>query len=293
VAFIAYRINDGATERYGEPLWFAEPGNCRVSFRAFDRAGNSGDWQHCDVLAPPNNAGTLVIDEPLLNGAPRKVMSRARNGMPLVGDGLGEDQEHGAMAALPSYVLGAEYIRWDLGDAELDETASIRFRVKRNAALYLFLPRNVPAPRGWSLVEDRAGINRPYYPGGAAVYMRRYGSGSWVELPGTPAGAILPLIMAQERGGVGADILIRRESDDDGLVLEAPAQPWQYSRRLPLRRRWFVNAGDGWEALEGNRYVEKEPPADFLRFRVELYTPDGEVEYRTEKIWEKEEEEDR
>ncbi|MDR1250049.1 MAG: PQQ-binding-like beta-propeller repeat protein, partial [Treponema sp.] len=172
VAFIEYRIDDGAVERYREPLWFVEPGHYRVSFRAFDRAGNSGDWQHCDIHcdipAPPDNAGTLIIDEPLLNGVPRKVMSRARNGMFLVDDGRGEDQEHGAMAALPSYVLGAEYIRWDLGDAELDETASVRFRVKRNAVIYLFLPRNVPAPRGWSLVEDRAGINRLYYPGGAA-----------------------------------------------------------------------------------------------------------------------------
>jgi hypothetical protein len=320
VAFIEYRIDGGAVERYGEPLWFIEPGIYRVSYRAFDRAGNSGDWQHCDVPAPPDNTGTVIIDEPLLNGSPRKVMSRARNGVSLVDHGRGEAQalsggedqasssgegqalscgssrdvsrsDPGAMASLPSYVLGAEYLRWDRGDEQLDETASIRFRVKRNAALYLFLPRNVPAPRGWTLVEDRAGINARYYPGGAAVYMRRYGSGSWVELPGTPAGTVLPLIMAQERGGVGADILIRRESGGEGLVLEAPAQPWQYSRRLPLRRRWLVNAGDGWEALEGNRYVEEEPAAELLRFRVELYTPDGEVEYRTEKVWEKEEEE--
>jgi hypothetical protein len=97
--------------------------------------------------------------------------------------------------------------------------------------------------------------------------------------------------MAQEKGGVGADILIRRESGEEGLILEAPAQPWQHSRRLPLRRRWFVNAGDGWEALEGNRYVEEESAPELLRFRVELYTPDGEVEYRTEKVWEEEEEE--
>ncbi|MDR1248535.1 MAG: PQQ-binding-like beta-propeller repeat protein [Treponema sp.] len=294
-AFIEYRINSGVLERYGEPLWFAAPGHYRVSYRAFDRAGNSSGWQHCDILIPPDNTGTAIIGEPLLNGSPRKVMSRTRNGMPLVDRGVGEAQEYGtddsgAITRLPLYALGAEYLRWDLGDEQLDETASIRFQVKRNAALYLFLPRNVPAPRGWSLVEDRAGINRLYYPGGASVYMRRYGSGSWAELPGTPAGIALPLILAQERGSVGADILIRRESGGEGLILEAPAQPWQHSRRLPLRRRWFVNAGDGWEALEGNRYLEEEPSAELLRFRVELYTPDGEVEYRTEKVWEREQE---
>jgi hypothetical protein len=285
VAFIEYRINGGGAERYGEPLWFVEPGTYRVSFRAFDRAGNSGDWQHWDTVIPPDNTGTAIIGEPLLNGSPRKVMSRARNGMSLAAGG----GDSGVMDRLPLYVLGAEYLLWNPGDEDLDETALVRFQVKRNAALYLFLPRNVPAPRGWSLVEDRAGINRLRYPGGAAVYMRRYGPGSWVTIPGTPAGTALPLIMAQEKGALGADILIRRESGEEGLILEAPARPWQHSRRLPLRRRWFVNAGEGWEALEGNRYVEEEPAADFLRFRVELYTPDGEVEYRTEKVWEPEE----
>ncbi|MDR1142733.1 MAG: PQQ-binding-like beta-propeller repeat protein, partial [Spirochaetaceae bacterium] len=52
VAFIEYRINDGPAERYGEPLWFAEPGNYHVRYRAFDQAGNGGDWQSCDITIP-------------------------------------------------------------------------------------------------------------------------------------------------------------------------------------------------------------------------------------------------
>jgi outer membrane protein assembly factor BamB len=305
LAFIEYRINDGAAERYGEPLVFADPGTYRVGYRACDRAGNNGDWQHYDVFIAPDNAEAALIDTPLLNGMPRKVMVRARNGMPLVGRGPGEDGEFspgdpGAMANLPSYAIGAEYICWDPDDQLLDEGASIRFRVKRDTVVYLFLPRNVPAPRGWSLVEDRAGINRRYYPGGAAIYMRRYGAGAGAELPGTPTGSALPLIMAQERGGLTADIAIRRETGGEALLLEALVQPRQHSRRLPLQRRWFVNAGDGWEALEGNRYEEGAPAGEApleeghiaapLRFRLELYTPDGEVERRVEKVWELEEE---
>jgi hypothetical protein len=302
LAFIECRINDGAPERYGEPLVFAEPGAYRVGYRAFDRAGNGGDWRYCDVFIPPDNAAAELIDTPLVNGMPRKVMIRARNGMPLVDKGRGEDQEFNpgdpeAMTNLPSYTLGAEYIRWDFDDALFDEGASIRFRVKRNVVVYLFLPRNVPAPRGWSFVEDRAGINRLYYSGGAAVYMRRYGAGALAELPGTPAGTALPLIMAQEKGGLAADILIRRESGGEALVLDALVQPRQYSRRLPLQRRWFVNAGEGWEALEGNRYeaaapveapLEEETVAAPLRFRLELFTPDGEVERRVEKVYKEE-----
>ncbi|MDR3122948.1 MAG: PQQ-binding-like beta-propeller repeat protein [Treponema sp.] len=305
-AFIEYRINDGFVERYGEPLLFAGPGAWRIRYRAFDRAGNSGDWQNCDVFIPPDNAGAVIIDTPLLNGVPRTVAGRARNGMLLVDKGRGEDFSPGdpeAMANLPSYTLGAEYIRWAQDDALLDENASIRFRVKRNAVIYLFLPRSVPAPRGWSLVEDRAVINRLYYPGGAAVYMKRYGAGALAELPGTPAGTALPLIMAQEKGDLSADILIRRESGAEALTLEALVHPRMHSRRLPLQRRWFVNAGDGWEPLGGNRY-EAGAPAETsagipegtpegeesiaapLRFRLELCAPDGEVEHRVEKVYE-------
>jgi hypothetical protein len=311
LAFIEYRINDGAVERYGEPLLFADPGSYLIRYRAVDRAGNSGEWQNCDVRTPQGSDDAVVIDAPLLNGVPRAVATRARNGMLLVGGDGGEDFSPGApeaMTNLPPYALGAEYIRWDRGDELLDEAAGIRFRVKRNAALYLFLPRSVPAPRGWSLVEDGAGINRLLYPRGAAAYMRRYGAGALVELPGTPAGAALPLIMAQETGSLSADIGIRREGE--ALVLEALAYPRLHSRRLPLRRRWFVNAGDGWEALEGNRYEAGAPAAEPLeasgetprdvsageesvdaplRFRLELYTPDGEVECRVEKVREEEE----
>jgi hypothetical protein len=303
VAFIEYRINDGVPERYGEPLVFVEPGSYSIGYRAFDRAGNSGEWQHCDVFMPPDNAGADIFDTPLFNGAPRKVMSRARNGLPLVNHGQGEEGvfspgDPEAIARIPPYALGADYICWDPADPELDEKASITFRTKRNTVIYLFLPRAVPAPRGWSLVEDGAAINRLYYPGGAAVYMRRYGTGSLAEIPGTPAGSAPPLVMAQEKGGLAADIAIRRENDGEALILDALVHPRLHSRRLPLQRRWLVNSGDGWEALEGSRYeapVAEEPPEEEalaapLRFRLELYTPDGEVELRAEKVYEAEEE---
>ncbi|WP_010259465.1 OmpL47-type beta-barrel domain-containing protein [Treponema primitia] len=291
-AFIEYRINSGGTEQYREPLLFTEPGTYQVSYRAGDRAGNIGLWQTSNVVIAPNISEAVLINSPLINGMPRSVMSHARNGMPLI-----DAVDDGTIAKLPSYTLGAEYILWEEGDAELDESVRIRFQVKRNAVVYIFLPQNAAAPGSWAFVEDRVGINLQYYPGGAAVYMRRYGPSGWVEISGTPSGIIQPLIMVQEKGSVGADILINRETAElpvDSFTLEALVQPWQYSRRLPLRKRWFVNTGDGWTPLEGNRY---EPPLDFgeeavekdisvpLRFRLELYTPDGEVEYRIEKVY--------
>jgi hypothetical protein len=98
----------------------------------------------------------------------------------------------------------------------------------------------------------------------------------------------------------------------DALRLDHTPSPWRYTRRLPLLRRWFVftnaagdAAGDatgddgsagedspadsegGWEVLEGNRCtIPEDHSGGFLRFRLEITTPDGQVEYRGEKaVW--------
>jgi hypothetical protein len=169
-------------------------------------------------------------------------------------------------------------------------------------------------------VENNTGLNRFWYPGGAAVYMRRFSRSALVELPGTPKGTIQPLIMVQELGSISADIVISREMPkglmpDSGarllqgspgaaaimepvgslavdgssgpvFVLDAIIRPWQYSRRLPLRKQWLVYTDDGWLPLEKGRYElprEKELWPAHLRFRLEIRTPDGELEYRAEK----------
>jgi hypothetical protein len=330
VAFVEYTINGGEAERYVEPLLFMEPGMYLVRYRAVDRAGNVGPWQGSDVGISPNPAALSLIESPKINGLDRPAMGHARNGMPLkaaAGAAIGGAQinrsDPAAMGNLPSYTLGAEYILWEEGDALFGEGSRISFRVKRNAVIYLFLPRTAAATgdalrealTAWSLVEDRADINRRSYPGGATVYMRRYRAFGVVELPGTPGGVAQPLIMAQERGSISADILIRHEpaagtktdgntitdagpEEDAGLgtrdafILDTLVRPWQYARRLPLLKRWFVNIGEGWVPLDGNRYdppanAGEEPVSAPLRFRVELYTPDGELEYRAEKTYDK------
>jgi hypothetical protein len=70
------------------------------------------------------------------------------------------------------------------------------------------------------------------------------------------------------------------------FILDAVIRPWQYSRRLPLRKQWLVYTDEGWLPLEGGRYEltgEKEQWPAHLRFRLEIHTPDGELEYRAEK----------
>jgi hypothetical protein len=325
---IEYRINGGGVETYQEPLIFMQEGAYQIRYRAMDRAGNYGPWETSDFWVSPNQAAEPLISSPTINGLGRLIMYHARNGMPLVeipgteNSKFDRDRKE-AVINLPSYTLGGESILWKEDDISTGEEAEIRFRVNKDAVVYLFLPKNAAVPAGWTFVEGNVGINRIYYPGGTGVYMRRYYGGDWVELTGTPPGTLPPLILVQERGSVFAEIVIRREDEQNreagkgmALTLEALVSPWQYSRKLPLRKRWFVNTGDGWAPLEGNRYELPPDPAEsstelsgessaensaedseeaspaaapeysgqgYLRFRLEVYTPDGSVEYRTEK----------
>jgi hypothetical protein len=306
IASIEYRINGAETKWYTEPLFFMEQGEYMIRYRAVDTAGNSGDWQTCEVRVRPDRSGGVLIGEAELDGGERLVMTRARNGLPLM---LFKDPAAGdstvSLARLPSYVLGAEYILWEEDDVQCTEDSRIRFRLNRDTAVYLFLPRNTAIPRGWAFVENTTGLNSFWYPGGTAVYMRRFSRSSLVELPGTSKGVIQPLIMVQELGSINADIIVNRETPEtpanataDGtepgavtgsnpvFILDAAIGPWQHGRRLPLRKRWFVNIDEGWLPLEEGRYVltgEKQQQPVYLRFRLEIYTPDGELEYRTEK----------
>jgi hypothetical protein len=295
IASIEYRINDGEAECYAEPLLFMESGDYMVQYRAVDAAGNSSPWQACEVRIRPEFAEGVLIGEAELDGSKRFVMTRARNGLPLL---LARDSaavnDTDVMNRLPSYVLGAEYILWEEDDIQRAEDARIRFKVNRDAAVYLFLPNNYTPPAGWSFVENIAGFNRFRYPGGAAVYMRRFNRASLVELHGTAKGVIQPLIVVQELGSISADLVITMvdaaADDTDGanpvFILDAVVRPWQHSRRLPLRRQWFVYGDEGWQPLEKGRYElggDREQWPAHLRFRLEIRTPDGELEYRAEK----------
>jgi hypothetical protein len=302
-ALIEYRIDGGPAEPYREPLVLTQEGRHGIQYRAADLAGNYEEWHNGEIWVSPSRTGPSLIEESRLNGAGRLVMYNARNGLPLLrgsggGEGPGFDPAAPeALARLPSYTIGGEYPLWEAEDLDSGLTAEIRFRLSRDALVYLFLPPGTEAPEGWSFIEERPGINRTYYPRGAAVYMRRYHGGSWVEIPGSPVGRVPPLALAQEWGSVLGDIAFRRaespgeenpqaESAGAGtpLVLEALVSPWTYSRRLPLRQRWSVNTGDGWLALEGNRYtLPDEPGPEPPRFRLELYTPDGRTEHLAEK----------
>ncbi|GHU84953.1 hypothetical protein FACS189473_3310 [Spirochaetia bacterium] len=311
VEAIEYRINGGPVEVYLTPLVFEE-GRYQIQYRARDKAGNCGQWQNTELLVNPAWAEASLIEAASINGMVRSVVPHARNGMPLVRTAgtLALDKSNpAALINLPSYSLGGEYILWEPEDALSDETSVIRFRVTKDAAVYLFIPDNSDlrpgdAPQTWSFVEISAGINRVWYHGGTNIYMKRFTAGSRVEIPGTRNGMMPPFIAVQETGMLFADIKIRPdETEPDrstartsfgeyeagtAIILDCDAGPWQYSRRLPLRKQWLVNTETGWIPLEENRYTLPEFTAEnnggeYLRFRLELYTPDGQTEYRAEK----------
>jgi hypothetical protein len=325
IARIEYRINGGPIEAYQEPLLFTREGRYGVSYRAVDQAGNYEEWRTADIWVTPNRNGVSLISDPRLNGASRLVLYHARNGMPLLRREGGEEAAFDpaapeALARLPSYTIGAEYLLWEKEDAGLAEGALLRFHLTRDAVVYLGLAPGRKAPAGWSFVEERTGINPAYYPRGRAFYMRRYSGGTLAEILLGGEDTLPPLVMVQEWGSILGEIAIRENPEAPAgdavgtgiasagefvaefpagakLVLEARISPWAYSRRLPLRRRWLVNPGEGWLALDGGTYtLPDNPGAGFVRFRVEVYTPDGRTEYQTEKtiyIVEKKQEEER
>ncbi|MDR2482645.1 MAG: Ig-like domain repeat protein [Treponema sp.] len=290
VDLIEYSIDGGPAERYTEPLVFMREGKYRVRFRAIDRAGNAGAWADREVWVTPPEEEALIRSASI-NGKERQVMSPARNGAAFARS----RDESAALFNLPSYALGGAYLLWEAEDLRADESARIRFQVNKDAAVYLFLPPGLDADPKWSFVEGNVRINRRYYPEGAAIYMRRFDAGAWVELPSLPAGMPPPLTAVQERGAVFGDIQLREAGSPDSvmpgeyergsvLILEAQVSPWPYRRRLPLRKRWLVNTGDGWIPLDGNQYaLPEEPDRSYLTIRLELYTPDGQVEHRAEK----------
>jgi hypothetical protein len=141
--------------------------------------------------------------------------------------------------------------------------------------------------------------------------MKRLAGENRIEIPVTGTGKLPPLVAVQERGSVSADIVIRKNEDgeekagDPGgvdtpvidrpglieeygagteLLLDGRPSPWRYSRRLPLIKKWYVSYQAEWLPLDENRWtIPEDAEPGYVRFRLELATPDGQVEYRTEK----------
>jgi hypothetical protein len=317
VGMIEYRLNGAAAEIYRERI-FLDEGIYHLEYRAADRAGNYSEWRTAEFTVQPLWAEASLIVDASIGGINRVVVTNLRNGMPILRDnGEKPEPDRSSLAALvnlPSYVMGAEYIIWEPEDVAGEENAEeriIRFRPAKDAAAYLFLPEGNEAPASWSPVRESAMINQAWYAGGVSVYMKRLAAENWIEIPVAGSGKLPPLVALQERGSVSADIVIRENEDreeetgdPDGvdmpeidrfgfieeyeagteLLLDGRPVPWRYSRRLPLIKKWYVSYRAEWLPLEGNRWIiPEDAEPGYVRFRLELVTPDGQVEYRTEK----------
>ncbi|GHU08175.1 hypothetical protein FACS1894151_03660 [Spirochaetia bacterium] len=314
---VEYRINDGPVMVYGGALLITEGGKSQIHYRATDNAGNTGKWNLYDIWVTVNTARKALLQDIAINGNKRAVFFNAGNGIPAARDlasTLKAETEDPLsewhLGRLPSYIAGSEYILWDKADTATDESAVISFRVTKDLILYALLPEGERAPESWALVEKTASVNRIFYPSGTDVYMKRQSAGNSVELYGTSEGKLPPVIFAQEYGGISADISIGIEQVQQQteqpkppaqipylsgdlkpgtvLVLNHTVTPWRFSRRLPLHLRWMVNSGEGWAELESNynesRYEIPETSEPYIRLRLEVYTPDMQIEYRAERI---------
>jgi hypothetical protein len=285
-----------------------------------DNVGNYSDWRSVEFTVYPPESEASVIAAASINGSVRLAASNARNGAVLLRDAAilhgGDAASSNALENLPAYVMGGDYLVWQTedvqrsGEVEIRREAEIRFQVTCDAAVYVFIPEGAERPEGFSFVEDSRGVNRASY-GNGSFYMKRFAKGAWVSITVAADSALPPFIAAQRTGSVFAEIRVRQEEPDGAanpfneyetgtaIALGCEVSPWRWSRRLPLRRRWFVSTGEGWRLLEDNRFTlpeETESVHGYVRFRLELYTPDGQIEYRTEKeirIIEKQEEDEK
>jgi hypothetical protein len=303
--------SDSSREVCRETL-ILEEGIYTLQCRAKDNAGNYSEWHNRVFFVYPSRPRGALITSASFNGMSRSAANNLHNGVSLLYvDNNNPDTETDmrdkittALDNLPPYTIGAEYLVFNPEDLQEREKTVIQFHVAQDAVVYLFLPNGIEPPASWSFVEAGLKINRTYYPEGNSVYMKRYPADSMVTIAIPQGKHLPPFVAAQKTGTIFADIHIRQEKQDEGLegfyrketnpfneyeegsllVLGYEASPWQWSRRLPLRGRWLINSGEGWLSLDGNRYtIAPESELDALRFRLELYTPDGQIEYRTEK----------
>ncbi|MDR3336529.1 MAG: Ig-like domain repeat protein [Treponema sp.] len=303
--------SDSSREICRETLMLKE-GIYTLQYRAKDNAGNYSEWRNRTFFAYPSRPQGTLITSVSFNGIPRFAANNLHNGVSLLYVDNNnpdtktdmQDKITTALANLPSYTIGAEYLVFNPEDLQEREETVIQFHVTQDAVVYLFLPNGIEPPASWNLVEEGLRINRTYYPEGNSMYMKRYLADSMVTIAVPQGKHLPPFVAAQKTGAIFADIHIRQEKQDEGLegfyrketnpfneyeegsllVLGYEASPWQWSRRLPLRKRWLINSGEGWLSLDGNRYtIAPESELAVLRFRLELYTPDGQIEYRTEK----------
>jgi hypothetical protein len=306
-------------------MLFPEVGTHILRYRAVDNAGNYSDWRSVEFTVYPPESESSIITDASINGGARFASTNARNGAVLLRDTA---MLHDALENLPAYVMGADYLVWQTEDVQRNEEADIRreagirreacirreayvrFQVTCDAVVYVFTPEGEERPEGFSFVENSRSVNRANYGGNGSFSMKRFAKGAWVSITVAVDSALPPFIAAQRTGSVFAEIRVRPEEPDGAanpfneyeagtaVVLGCETSPWYWSRRLPLHRRWFVSTGEGWQLLEENRFTlpeETESVHGYVRFRLELYTPDGQIEYRTEKeirVIEKQEEDE-
>jgi hypothetical protein len=146
--------------------------------------------------------------------------------------------------------------------------------------------------------------------------MRRYIEAATVTFTDMPAGSAPPLVVAHECASIEAELTIREYVPPNAransertngatiappepltevspgmeLSLETAVRPLNHARRLPLKTRYLIFTDEGWKQLDSDHYTVREEDADTdglprdLRFRAEVYAPDGWIAYRTEKL---------
>ena len=253
VARLEYTVDGGALMSYLDPIAIAVSGTHVVSYRAVDRAGLTGDWQTVTVVVPMSSTSEWIQDlafSTVANG--RAIVRNVQVGQALywpTSEGSGN-----RIAALPSYLIGADYILTNVSDAHTSGSEPfITFTAGTDLDVYVMRNKDSVADIiGWTLVAADYPVEPGhYFRGGADIYTK------WVA-----AGATVSIPCSDVQGDGGGNLVFVKRAASAAVWITSPMpgedlaplseQRYAYVRVTGqvVSAQWWVRYGGGeWQSL--------------------------------------------
>ncbi|MBN1243790.1 MAG: PQQ-binding-like beta-propeller repeat protein [Spirochaetales bacterium] len=242
VARVEYRLDDGQTLLYAEPILVAEAGKHRIDYRAADNAGRMSDWRVLEFNVQAWRPGDAVAVYAEVGGVARVPYRPAHPMMPAFFDDIpgfgrprGEWEERGyaygrltqcasepwafgrvqRLERLPRYVWLGDALLLSKAETADGSVPEEKFAVAVTANVYVIAGPESELS-GWTLVEEGYPVNGALFPNGARVWARRFAAGQRVILPaGNTGGAATRVAIAMPE--LPSRVEIRAEGRYRGL----------------------------------------------------------------------------
>ncbi|MBN1409520.1 MAG: IPT/TIG domain-containing protein [Spirochaetales bacterium] len=246
---IDYSLDNGIFMFCDKVIIVTQPGAHTIGYRAVDGSGRMSEIKQLafEVTAPEEQEWVrdLEFDYPSHH---RKVIRDVKPGIPLYSPSHGRNNE---IKALPSYILGADFIQLSLEDKNAKDDDFITFMAGVDVDVYILKHAKSGADlAGWTLVEKNYPVEpRKYFKSGADVYKRHYIKGEKVNIPGSNA----------KQGWVNLVFVQYAESNNLAIILPSAGEVFYPNDSLeyigsmvtgqPVTYRWSYRIDGDWVTL--------------------------------------------